>query len=141
MPDCSFGIVPFRVDTDTIRFLLVWEAWGEGHWNFPKGHAEEGETPLQTALRELKEETGLIPQSVISTESLIQTYSFVNKGRKIDRRLEYFVALIGNDEVHLRVEEVSRFKWMTLDELIVTTPFPELKETARQAHQLASSSL
>ncbi len=139
MPDCSFGIVPFRVDADAIRFLLVWETWGEGHWNFPKGHAEDGETPIQTALRELKEETGLTPETVISTEPLVQTYSFDDKGRTVHRRLEYFVALMGDDEVDLRVEEVSRFQWMTLDELLVATPFPELRETARQAHLLATT--
>ncbi|MFA5126593.1 MAG: NUDIX domain-containing protein [Patescibacteria group bacterium] len=139
MPDCSFGIIPFRVDADAIRFLLVWETWGEGHWNFPKGHAEDGETPLQTALRELKEETGLTPEAVISTEPLVQTYSFDDNGRKVDRRLEYFVARMRNDEVTLRVEEVSRFEWMTLDELLVTTPFPELRETALQAHFLATT--
>ena len=29
----------------------------KGHWDFPKGHMEEGETEKQTAVREVKEET------------------------------------------------------------------------------------
>ena len=28
-----------------------------GHWDFPKGHVEENETEIQTAIREVKEET------------------------------------------------------------------------------------
>ena len=36
--------------------LLHYES---GHWDFPKGKIEEGETPEQAALRELKEETGI----------------------------------------------------------------------------------
>ena len=32
---------------------------GGGHWDFPKGHIDDGETEIQTALRELEEETGI----------------------------------------------------------------------------------
>jgi len=39
-----------------------------GKWSFPKGHADEGEQPLQCALREIEEETGLraLTQSLLS---------------------------------------------------------------------------
>ena len=30
-----------------------------GHWGFPKGHVEKGETEVETAIREIKEETNL----------------------------------------------------------------------------------
>lgn len=30
-----------------------------GHWDFPKGHVEEGETEFETAIREVKEETNI----------------------------------------------------------------------------------
>ena len=41
---------------------------GDGYWGFPKGHLEEGENPLQAALREVQEETGFVvqvPESLI----------------------------------------------------------------------------
>lgn len=34
-----------------------------GKWSFPKGHKKRGESDLQCALRELWEETGIIPES------------------------------------------------------------------------------
>ena len=43
-------------------FLLVHptaRAKGKGNWDIPKGHIETGEYPLEAAIRELKEETGL----------------------------------------------------------------------------------
>lgn len=139
MPDCSFGTIPFRIETGVVQFLLVWETWGEGHWNFPKGHPENGETPLETALRELQEETGLVPDEIVSHEPLVQEYSFQHEGRQIDRRLEYFLVRVRDTGINLRTEEVSQYRWMNLEELLSTTPFPELKETARQAHRLATS--
>ncbi len=139
MPDCSYGIIPCRFDDDAVRFLLVWETWGDGHWNFPKGHAEDGEEAMGTALRELREETGLVPEAIFNVEPLVQEYSFEYEGRTIDRRLEYFVALIGSEEIQLQEDEVSRHQWMTLEELLDTTPFPELQETARDAHRIATT--
>ncbi len=44
---------------DKIEVLLIGNLEGN-KWAFPKGHAEEGETMEQVALREIKEETGLI---------------------------------------------------------------------------------
>jgi putative (di)nucleoside polyphosphate hydrolase len=39
--------------------LLLCHVTGQDHWDLPKGGAHEGETPLQAALRETREETGL----------------------------------------------------------------------------------
>ncbi len=136
MPDCSFGTIPFRVELGIVYFLLVWETWGKGMWNFPKGHAEEGETHLQTALRELKEETGFLPLEVIVHEPLVRTYSFEHQGHTIHRRLEYFLVRVAEQEVQLQSSEVSNSRWMTLEELLAVTPFAELQESARQAQSI-----
>src|SRR5581483_2683249 len=44
-------------DPSTIEILLI--ADSKKRWTIPKGHIEEGETPRQTAEREIQEETGL----------------------------------------------------------------------------------
>ena len=53
----SCGVIPYIVINNEIRFVLVKQ--NNGFICFPKGHVEEGETERDTALRELKEETGL----------------------------------------------------------------------------------
>lgn len=136
MIDCSFGIIPYRLGPEGILFLLVWENYGDGHWNFPKGHRDGKEHPIETALRELREETGLVPQKIISVEPFVHEYSFEHKGEIIHRHLEYFVGLMGDDEVKLQLDEVGQFRWMTLNQLINETPFPELQRLAQAAHKL-----
>ena len=55
----SCGVVLFNSD----RFLLLQHnnevSGADGHWDFPKGHVESGEEEIDTALRELKEETNI----------------------------------------------------------------------------------
>src|SRR3989338_3528342 len=53
----TIGIVIFRREEDKIFYLLLHH--GGRYWNFPKGRQEAGETQRQTALRELREETGI----------------------------------------------------------------------------------
>ena len=56
----SCGAIVFRdaKDKQLPELLLVKHRCG-GHWSFPKGHVEAGENEIQTAVREVKEETGL----------------------------------------------------------------------------------
>ena len=56
----SAGVVVFSMRNKTIEYLLL--HYASGHWDFPKGHIEKGETKQETALRELKEEAGMSAQ-------------------------------------------------------------------------------
>ena len=51
------GFVVYRKTTDGIKFLLLYRRGN--YWNFPKGHFKPGERSIDTALRELEEETGI----------------------------------------------------------------------------------
>ena len=54
----SCGAIVAR-KTESGREILLIRHVNGGHWAFPKGHVEKGETEEQTALREILEETGL----------------------------------------------------------------------------------
>lgn len=64
MSRTSAGILPYRVDGDTLRVLLVhpggpfWARKDAGAWSIPKGEHGPDDDPLETAWRELAEETG-----------------------------------------------------------------------------------
>ena len=53
----SCGVVPYRVVEEEREFLVLLQS--NDCWSFPKGHMDAGEREEETALRELREETGL----------------------------------------------------------------------------------
>ena len=57
--DRSYGAVVVRRYQRDWRILLIKHKHG-GHWSFPKGHAQEGESTEDTIHREVEEETGLL---------------------------------------------------------------------------------
>jgi 8-oxo-dGTP pyrophosphatase MutT (NUDIX family) len=46
------------------RWLMIRNTYGRGHWTFPGGRIDRGETPEQAAIREVAEEVGIALESV-----------------------------------------------------------------------------
>lgn len=67
-------------------------------WDLPKGHAESGETPRQTALREMEEETGLNREAVVLApdfEHVIEyPVQYANEQQPQQKQVHYFLAWI-----------------------------------------------
>jgi 8-oxo-dGTP pyrophosphatase MutT (NUDIX family) len=55
-PNSVYGSILITSD----RKVLVIRGRKSGKWSFPKGHSEENESELDAAIRETKEETGLV---------------------------------------------------------------------------------
>lgn len=85
-----------------------------GHWDFPKGHVEDGETEIQTAMREVKEETNL---DVEVNEKYRYTTKYSPKGDVI-KEVIYFLAKNIHNNKQAQLEEVSEVKWFKLDEAL-----------------------
>ena len=71
----SCGAIVFRKFHGNVEILLIKHANG-GHWSFPKGHVEEGETEVETATREIFEETGIsVMFGILTTDNIEQAIS------------------------------------------------------------------
>src|SRR5271156_3659991 len=73
----SAGVVAFRVEEGGGRLYLLLD-YGR-HWDFPKGHLEAGETPIEAARRELKEETGVGRVEILPNFAAKISYFFREK--------------------------------------------------------------
>lgn len=102
----SCGAIVFREINDELRVLLVQH--GARHWSFPKGHVESGETDCETAIREVKEETG-IDIEITSDFSRSSTYSPYPGARKT---VTFFIGDYLGGSLRPQLEEVRRVAWL-----------------------------
>lgn len=128
----SFGIVPFRKVGEALEVLLIQHKNG-GHWGFPKGRAESGESPRVAAERELFEETGLQVVEWLRDTPLIEEY--IPDHKQFRKQVSYFVAIVAG-ELQLQVAEVVAAEWMPLSQALDQLTFEESKNILRQYEQL-----
>lgn len=111
--DISYGIVPLQKRDGVWKVLLVHHI--AGHWSFPKGHREAGESEVETASRELEEETGLYVERLLDFPPLEETYVFHHAGKRIEKKVRYFVALVSGKE-YPQLDELFGCDWFAFKE-------------------------
>ena len=105
----SCGALVYRKYHGNTEILLI-KHINSGHWSFPKGHVEKGETEIETAMREIKEETGI---DVIIDQSFreIVTYS---PRRDTYKEVVYFIAKAKNTDYTPQEDEIADIKWVEI---------------------------
>lgn len=124
----SAGLLPFR-STPSVAVLLAhpggrfWARREEGAWSIVKGEREEGEAPLDTALRELVEETGLPvpPGPYLDLGEAVQRGGKIVHAFAVEADLDVAAFRPGTVEVTWAgrtetVSEVDRVAWVGPDE-------------------------
>ena len=105
----SCGAIVYRRFHGNIEILLIKHV-NSGHWSFPKGHVEGDETELETARREIKEETGL---DVILDQTFRETVSYSPR-RDTQKIVIYFLALARNYDFVPQEEEIAEIRWVDI---------------------------
>lgn len=106
----SCGVIPYRRNQENIEYLILLQT--NGCWSFPKGHMEPGETEIQTALRELREETGL-SASLQTDMRVVSEYKISPHVRK---QVVLYVGQVSG-EIALQETEVVCCLWVRKEEL------------------------
>lgn len=131
--EASFGLVPIARVDGVYQFLLIQHQ--AGHWGFPKGHAESGETALETACREFEEETGIRDYQVSDSPPLVEVYRFVKQQQTIEKTVTYFVAWVQSMQVIPQEKEIQDYLWLPYEAALVQIGFEQSQQILRQVYQ------
>lgn len=128
----SVGIILFRLFPRSVKYLLIKQH--QGHWGFPKGHIEKGEKHIDTAIRELYEETGIRKIDFLSKRVLLtDDYYFDKETVRIHKIVDYFIAETETLKVRIDGKEILNYRWCTLDKALEKLTFSESRKILKQA--------
>jgi 8-oxo-dGTP pyrophosphatase MutT (NUDIX family) len=119
------GAIVVRFDTAEPEVLLVTSRRSPGHWIFPKGHIERGETAEAGALREALEEAGVVGKSI--GRAGVLEHRFLG----IKRRIDYFLAELVREAGP--PEDGRKRAWCGYDEALERLSFKDMRKLLRDA--------
>ena len=137
--EVSAGGVIYRRRDDHVEVALIHTA---KRWGLPKGHVETGERVEDTAVREVREETGLLGKLDRKLGQISYTYRGKSRdGRpiRIAKRVTFFLLEYLEGEVHGHDYEVDEARWFPLDEAYANLSFATEKNIVRRAKRLIDS--
>lgn len=123
----SCGAVIIKFENSEILTLLI--QMKSGHWSFPKGHIEQNETEIQTAIREIKEETNL--NVIIDTRfRKVSTYS-----PKLDviKDVVFFIGIAKGKKVKIQETELTDYCWINIYDALKIVTFDNDREILKSA--------
>lgn len=129
--ETSAGGVVFRRSGAGLHFLLIRDPYE--NWGLPKGHVEGDETPLETALREVAEETGLTNLQAAGELPTIDWY-FRDQGQLIHKFCHfYLVESPEGDPAPQYDEGITDCIWLPPSEAVRTITYENAREVLRAA--------
>jgi len=141
----SIGAVIFRREKGNTYYLIL--HYHSGHWEFARGHGEEGEDEQKTAVREIKEETGLRDLKIIpgfrgySKFFFRRTYGLTGEAKKkapwVFKLVVLYLAETKTKDIKIS-EEHKGYAWMSYNDAVKKVP-KNAKEVLRKANDFLTN--
>ncbi len=144
----SVGAVIFYGKGDIKKYLLL--HYQSGHWDFPKGHAEEGENEADTLKREAKEETGIAELNIIpGFKKKIRYFYKAGKDEAERRKKEglalnvvknviYYTAEAKTDAVKISFEHTG-YEWLNYENALKKITYKNSKGVLKEANNFLTN--
>jgi len=128
MQEKSAGVV---IVNNGKYLLLHYEA---GHWDFPKGHIEAGETLKQAAIRELNEETGITDIEILPGFLDKIQYILRKKNKLVQKEVAFFAAKTNEKEVKISDEHQDHV-WLPFEDALEKLTYDNAKNILKKVHR------
>ena len=102
-----------------------------GNWGFPKGHTENQETDIQTAIREVTEETGINIKILDGFKKSIKYIPFP----EVLKKVIFFIGITEEEKVTIDKHEIEDYMWCSYEEalkMITYKPQRDIMESSLQ---------
>ena len=128
----SCGAVVFKRHKEGLKYLVL--HYAAGHWDFPKGKQEKNEKEEQTALREIKEETGIEDAEIVDGFREEIKYFYKKDEETIYKEVVFFLAETGAEEIKLSFEHIG-YAWLSYEHAHKKLAFNNAKELLSKAEK------
>ena len=125
----SCGFIAYKEISGEIQYLII--KAHNGDVGFPKGHMEAGESEIQTAIRELREETGVTVEIVSGFRRQIE-YPLPRVADAIKQTV-YFLGRCTSDKLIPQETEVVEAVFLPYEEALAVLTFDETRKMLREA--------
>lgn len=125
----SCGAVIYKIEDGRLLFLI--EHTRSGHTSIPKGHVEADETELETAAREIKEETNL----EVEFDSGFRTVVHYPTKKSPDKEVVFFVAVPVTEDLIPQEKEIASLEWMPYEEAYKALDHPPHQDAIKEAYE------
>ena len=134
--EVSAGGVVYRRSEGQVDVALASRRTADGQlvWGLPKGRIDAGESPQEAAVREAREETGLVAEIAADLGQI--SYRYARAGARISKVVHFFLmrATGGATEDHDR--EMEEVRWFPLAEALSRAAYEGEREVLQRAEEL-----
>ena len=101
---------------------------------------DTGETYVQTAKRELLEETGLVCYDIESEHVITENYTIIRPDKVIHKTVYYYIGFVDTQRVIIQPEEIKNYFWGTAEQIMKKINHDESREVFKKALSYLPSS-
>ena len=105
-------------------------AQGDEVLGLPKGHLDGDETELEAAIREVREETGVVAEPVEKLGEI--SYTYERRGQPINKRVAFYLLQYRSGEL-AHDHEIEQVHWMPLEQAARSLTYKGEREMVQRA--------